>query len=53
MRNVAKKYDIYKQTQFETEVVRATWIEGTKKWEIELKTAGSNGENQIRFYEMM
>ncbi|KAI8077569.1 putative FAD-binding monooxygenase [Thamnidium elegans] len=53
MRDVAKKYDVYKQTQFETEVVRITWIEKTKKWEIELKTAGSDTKNQIKYFDFV
>jgi cation diffusion facilitator CzcD-associated flavoprotein CzcO len=52
MRSVAKKHHIYEQTQFNTEVVRATWIEKTKKWELELKTIQSK-ETQIRHYDFM
>ncbi|CEP17843.1 hypothetical protein [Parasitella parasitica] len=49
MRSVAKKYSIYKQTQFNTEVVCATWIDETNEWEIELKTSGSK-ETQLGRY---
>lgn len=52
MRSVARKHHIYEQTQFNTEVIRASWIEQSKKWEIELKTNESK-ETQTRLYDFM
>ncbi len=52
MKGVARKHNLYEQTQFQTEVVRASWIEDTKKWEIELKSEGKE-ETEIRFYDIM
>lgn len=52
MQGVARKYNLYDQTQFNTEVVRASWLEDTKKWEIELKTKGI-GATQTRHYDFM
>lgn len=52
MRNVAKKYRIYEQTQFNTEVIRATWIEKTRKWQLELKVKDTK-ETQAKLYDFM
>ncbi|CAO3618430.1 unnamed protein product [Mucor fragilis] len=52
MRSVARKHHIYEQTQFNTEVIRASWIEQSKKWEIELKTNESK-ETQTRLYDFI
>lgn len=52
MQGVAKKYKLYEQTQFNTEVVRASWKEDTNKWEIELKTKGIEA-TQTRYYDFM
>ncbi|CAO3607274.1 unnamed protein product [Mucor hiemalis] len=52
MQGVAKKYKLYEQTQFNTEVVRASWKENTNKWEIELKTKGI-GATQTRYYDFI
>jgi cation diffusion facilitator CzcD-associated flavoprotein CzcO len=37
MRKVAKKHDVYENTRFQTEVLRATWIEDRKQWRLDLK----------------
>lgn len=52
MHKVAKKYQVYNQVQFETSVVRATWIDDKKKWEIELSRP-SQKENQIKYFDFM
>lgn len=53
MRNVAKKHHIYDQVQFNTKVVRATWIEEKKQWELELHQPSVSKENQIRYFDFM
>lgn len=52
MRDVAKRHGVYEQTQFETEVVSASWIEEDKKWKLELKTVG-NTTNQIKYFDFL
>ncbi|KAI9481502.1 MAG: hypothetical protein EXX96DRAFT_566975 [Benjaminiella poitrasii] len=52
MINVAKKHHLYEQTQFETEVTRASWIEDRKQWELEIKTP-NNDENHIKYYDLV
>lgn len=53
MHRVAKKYDVYKQVQFETSVVRATWIEEKKKWELELSQPSVDKKNQIKYFDFL
>ncbi|CAO3591624.1 unnamed protein product [Absidia cylindrospora] len=38
MRGVARKYGIYDQTYFNTEVVEVTWLESVKKWKVDYRT---------------
>lgn len=52
MHKVTKKYQVYNQVQFETCVVRATWLDDKKKWEIELSRP-SQKENQIKYFGFM
>lgn len=52
MQNVAKKYDVVKLIQFNTTVVRATWLDDKKKWELELNQVGQ-AENQIKHFDFM
>jgi cation diffusion facilitator CzcD-associated flavoprotein CzcO len=52
MKMVAKKYNVYKHTQFETEVVRTSWLESKKQWELELKVQGHE-TNQLRYFDFM
>jgi cation diffusion facilitator CzcD-associated flavoprotein CzcO len=52
MIGVAKKYKLYKQIQLETEVVRASWLEDRKKWELELKTPDSK-ESRLAYYDLV
>jgi cation diffusion facilitator CzcD-associated flavoprotein CzcO len=52
MQGVAKKYNLYEQTQFETEVIRAIWDESIKQWQIELKST-QNKEIETRYYDFM
>lgn len=53
MQGVARKYNVYEQTQFETKVVRASWIEDKKKWELELHQPAVHKENQIRYFDFV
>ncbi|KAI8881609.1 monooxygenase [Backusella circina FSU 941] len=54
LKGVARKYHIYERTQFETEVIRATWLEDMKKWEVELnRYMVKNKENEIRYYDFI
>ncbi|CAO0799620.1 unnamed protein product [Mucor circinelloides] len=53
MQGVARKYNVYEQTQFETKVVRASWIEDKKKWELELHQPTVHKENQIRYFDFV
>ncbi|CAO3607286.1 unnamed protein product [Mucor hiemalis] len=52
MQNVAKKYDVVKLIQFNTTVVRATWLDDKKKWELELNQVGQ-AENQIKHFDFI
>lgn len=52
MMSIARKHNLYKQVQLETEVVRASWIEDKKKWELELKTAGIN-DTRVSYYDLV
>lgn len=49
---VAKKYKVYEHTQFETEVVRTSWIQHKNQWELELKVTGEK-ENEIKNFDFM
>lgn len=51
MQNVAKKYNVVEQVQFETSVVRATWIKNKNKWELELSQPGV--DNTIKYFDFM
>lgn len=53
MQGVARKHGVYEQTQFETKVVRASWIENKKKWELELHQPTVSKENQIRYFDFV
>lgn len=52
MKGVARKYGIYEQTQFETSVLRASWIEEKRQWELELLQHNSTVP-QIVYYDFM
>jgi cation diffusion facilitator CzcD-associated flavoprotein CzcO len=52
MKMVAKKYKVYEHTQFETEVVRTSWIQHKNQWELELKMTGEK-ENEIKNFDFM
>ncbi|KAI7899854.1 putative flavoprotein [Cokeromyces recurvatus] len=52
MLQVAKKHRLKEQTQFETQVVRASWIESKKQWKLELKSF-HNETNQIKYYDIV
>ncbi|KAI8881608.1 alpha/beta hydrolase fold-3 domain protein [Backusella circina FSU 941] len=52
MKTVARKYKVYEHTQFETEVVRTSWIEEKKQWELELKVQGEE-KNQIKYFDFI
>lgn len=54
MKGVARKYHLYERTQFETEVIRATWLEDMRKWEVELNQyMVKDKENEVRYYDFM
>ncbi|KAI8991772.1 monooxygenase [Mycotypha africana] len=57
MRYVAKKYGIYEQTELSTKVIRASWIEGEKKWELELQRQNAKDKltdkNQIKYFNFV
>lgn len=53
MKGVARKHGIYEQTQFETKVIRATWIEERKKWELELYQPTVYKDNQIKYFDFV
>lgn len=53
MQGVARKHGIYEQTQFETKVIRATWIEERKKWELELHQPTIHKDNQIKYFDFV
>ncbi|KAI8368566.1 hypothetical protein EDC96DRAFT_589961, partial [Choanephora cucurbitarum] len=36
MKQVAKKYQVYEQVQFNTQVIKAAWIEDRRQWELTL-----------------
>lgn len=40
---MAKKRNIYEHIQFETEVIRAAWIQERKQWRIDLRTKNESG----------
>ncbi|CAO3592616.1 unnamed protein product [Absidia cylindrospora] len=49
IRGVARKYDLYNQTIFNTEVVQADWLENEKKWELTVREKGSLDTRVIYF----
>ncbi|ORZ06000.1 hypothetical protein BCR42DRAFT_427463 [Absidia repens] len=49
IRGVAKKYDLYNQTIFNTEVVQADWLENEKKWELTVREKESLDTRVIYF----
>ncbi|KAI9483616.1 MAG: flavin-containing monooxygenase FMO [Benjaminiella poitrasii] len=51
LRNVAKKYNIYEQTRFKTEVLHMKWIEDRQMWEIQShNVAEDNAEVTVEYY---
>ncbi|KAI8876652.1 FAD/NAD(P)-binding domain-containing protein [Backusella circina FSU 941] len=52
MKTVAKKYKVYEHTQFDTEVVRTSWIEHRNQWELELKIKGEK-QNEIMYFDFI
>ncbi|CAO3589258.1 unnamed protein product [Absidia cylindrospora] len=52
LRNVAKKYNLYDQTLFNTEVVQANWLEELKKWELTVREKGSL-ENRVLLFDVV
>jgi cation diffusion facilitator CzcD-associated flavoprotein CzcO len=53
MKKVAKKHDVFKNIQFNTTVVRASWIEEKKKWELELSQPSVNKKNEVKYFDFM
>jgi hypothetical protein len=53
MQHVSKKYGIYEQTQFETKVVGAVWLEDKKQWELELHQPTVHKNNQIKHFDFL
>lgn len=53
LKGIARKYGIYEQTQLETSVLRASWIEKTRKWELELHQPSVSEEKQIVYFDYM
>lgn len=54
MINVAQKHDIYQNTRFQTEVVRASWVEEQKKWELELRDLSGNTQDlETVYYDVL
>ncbi|KAG2208916.1 hypothetical protein INT47_011056 [Mucor saturninus] len=53
LHKVAKKYDVHKQVQFNTNVIRATWVQAIKKWELELSQPSVDEKNQIRHFDFI
>jgi cation diffusion facilitator CzcD-associated flavoprotein CzcO len=37
-RKVARKYHLYDQAYFNTEVIQITWLDSFKKWKVEYRT---------------
>ncbi|KAI8076883.1 monooxygenase [Halteromyces radiatus] len=52
MRGVAKQFNLYDQTIFNTEVVRANWIQERKQWELSLREVGSSNV-QISYFDVV
>ncbi|CEP14896.1 hypothetical protein [Parasitella parasitica] len=46
-KSVAKKHDIYQHTRFNTEVVRAAWIEEKKQWRLDLRDKHPSANDDI------
>ncbi|KAI9257355.1 monooxygenase [Phascolomyces articulosus] len=44
LRNIAKKYDLYKNTRFETEMIRAEWNEKENNWLLEWRNVSNHQE---------
>lgn len=47
LRNVARKYDIYKQTRFKTEVFCIEWIQEKLLWKVDSKSVDGNHDQPI------
>ncbi|KAI9348817.1 hypothetical protein BD770DRAFT_395037 [Pilaira anomala] len=50
LRFVARKYNIYEQTRFHTEVIRIDWIEQDQIWKIESRNLSSQTQDTIVEY---
>lgn len=50
LRFVARKYSIYEQTRFHTEVIRIDWIEKDQIWKIESRNLSSQTQDTIVEY---
>lgn len=54
MKNVARKYNIYENTRFQTEVLRASWVEERNQWKLELRDlSGTSQELETVYYDVL
>jgi cation diffusion facilitator CzcD-associated flavoprotein CzcO len=52
MRGVARKYGLYDQTLFNTEVVKADWLQDQHQWKLTLRENGA-ADTRIMNFDVM
>ncbi|KAG0170373.1 hypothetical protein DFQ28_005980 [Apophysomyces sp. BC1034] len=54
LQGVARKYGLYEQTKFRTEVIRAQWMGDIQKWQLDWRcTDGSDTDVQTGFFDFV
>lgn len=51
--NVARKYDLYKQTRFETEVIKTEWDDRRKQWLVEWRSVVNHQVTGEAYYDFV
>ncbi|KAI8138275.1 hypothetical protein BJV82DRAFT_697788 [Fennellomyces sp. T-0311] len=47
MQNVAKKHELYKQTRLQAKVIKAAWLEGQRRWQLDILDCSDNGSKEL------
>ncbi|KAI9272801.1 flavoprotein [Phascolomyces articulosus] len=50
MQSVAKKYNLYERTQFQTEVIRCEWIESKQQWYLQWRNTKDHNKTGSGYY---
>jgi len=46
-KDVAKKHNIYEHVSFNTEVIRAAWLDDRKQWQLDIRNTRSSADAAI------